>query len=88
METGPDGERYYELEYGTGLGFTKNADAGLARIDYIRYRAPRVGKNLQVIETSANSHSLLQSYGRARPGKCSLTLIPGPWPMRIHEVDE
>ncbi len=32
MEAGPDG-RIYLLEYGTGW-FTKNADAGLSRIDY------------------------------------------------------
>ncbi len=32
IEVGPDG-RFYMLEYGTGW-FTKNADAGLVRIDY------------------------------------------------------
>ena len=32
IEVGPDG-RFYVLEYGTGW-FSKNADAGLARIDY------------------------------------------------------
>ncbi len=32
IEVGPDG-RFYALEYGTGW-FTKNADAGLVRIDY------------------------------------------------------
>ncbi len=32
IELGPDG-RFYVLEYGTGW-FTKNADAGLSRIDY------------------------------------------------------
>jgi glucose/arabinose dehydrogenase/cytochrome c551/c552 len=43
METGPDG-RIYVLEYGNGW-FTKNADAGLARIDYNRGdRAPEVTK--------------------------------------------
>ncbi len=43
METGPDG-RIYVLEYGNGW-FTKNADAGLARIDYNRgNRAPEITK--------------------------------------------
>jgi glucose/arabinose dehydrogenase/cytochrome c551/c552 len=41
METGPDG-KIYILEYGSGW-FTKNADAGLARLDYNRgNRAPDV----------------------------------------------
>lgn len=41
MEVGPDG-RLYLLEYGTGW-FTKNKDAGLARIDYNEgNRAPEV----------------------------------------------
>lgn len=43
METGPDG-RIYVLEYGSGW-FTKNKDAGLARIDYNRgNRAPEITK--------------------------------------------
>ena len=43
METGPDG-RIYVLEYGNGW-FTKNKDAGLARIDYNRgNRAPEIAK--------------------------------------------
>ncbi|GGA93892.1 ThuA domain-containing protein [Puia dinghuensis] len=41
MEVGPDGKLYL-LEYGTGW-FTKNPDAGLARVDYIAgNRAPVV----------------------------------------------
>jgi cytochrome c551/c552 len=41
METGPDG-RIYVLEYGSGW-FSKNKDAGLARIDYnTGNRAPEV----------------------------------------------
>ena len=41
MEVGPDG-RLYLLEYGTGW-FTKNPDAGLARIDYNSgNRAPQI----------------------------------------------
>ncbi len=43
MEVGPDG-RIYVLEYGNGW-FTKNPDAGLARIDYNRgNRAPDIAK--------------------------------------------
>lgn len=38
MEVGPDG-RLYLLEYGSGW-FTKNPDAGLARIDYIAGNRP------------------------------------------------
>jgi len=41
LEVGPDG-RFYALEYGSGW-FSKNADAGLARIDYNRgNRAPDI----------------------------------------------
>jgi cytochrome c len=43
MELGPDG-KIYVLEYGSGW-FAKNADAGLARIDYNRgNRAPEIAK--------------------------------------------
>lgn len=43
MEAGPDG-RVYVLEYGNGW-FSKNKDAGLARIDYNRgNRAPEIAK--------------------------------------------
>ena len=38
MEVGPDGKLYL-LEYGSGW-FTKNADAGLARIDYVSGNRP------------------------------------------------
>lgn len=42
MEVGPDG-KFYMLEYGSGW-FSKNADAGLSRIDYNgNNRAPKVG---------------------------------------------
>ncbi len=52
MEMGPDGQ-FYILEYGTGW-FTKNADAGLARIDYNSgNRAPKVGE-LAVSKTSGS----------------------------------
>ena len=43
MEVGPDG-RIYVLEYGKGW-FTKNADAGISRIDYIAgNRPPKINK--------------------------------------------
>ena len=50
MEVGPDG-RLYVLEYGSGW-FSKNEDAGLARIDYIAgNRPPKVG-DLKIAESS------------------------------------
>ncbi|HKP32417.1 MAG TPA: PQQ-dependent sugar dehydrogenase, partial [Chitinophagaceae bacterium] len=50
MEVGPDG-KIYVLEYGTGW-FSKNADAGLSRLDYNGgNRAPKVGE-LTVDKTS------------------------------------
>jgi cytochrome c len=50
MEVGPDG-RLYLLEYGTGW-FTQNADAGLARIDYIKGNLPPVVSSVNVDKTS------------------------------------
>jgi cytochrome c len=50
LEMGPDGQ-FYILEYGSGW-FSKNPDAGLARIDYNSgNRAPKVGE-LAVNKTS------------------------------------
>ena len=52
MEMGPDGQ-FYILEYGSGW-FSKNPDAGLARIDYNSgNRAPKVGA-LAVNKTSGS----------------------------------
>ena len=52
MEVGPDG-RIYVLEYGSGW-FAKNADAGLARIDYIAgNRAPEI-TSINVDKTSGD----------------------------------
>jgi len=52
MEMGPDGQ-FYILEYGTGW-FSKNPDAGLARIDYNSgNRTPKVGE-LAVSKTSGS----------------------------------
>jgi len=50
MEVGPDG-KIYLLEYGTGW-FTKNPDAGLARIDYIAGNRPPVVSKISVDRTS------------------------------------
>jgi cytochrome c len=50
MEVGPDGKLYL-LEYGTGW-FTKNPDAGLARIDYIAGNRPPVVTAVHVDKTS------------------------------------
>jgi cytochrome c len=50
MEAGPDG-KIYLLEYGTGW-FTKNPDAGLARIDYIAGNRPPVVSAISVDKSS------------------------------------
>lgn len=50
MEVGPDGKLYC-LEYGSGW-FTKNADAGLARIDYNGGNRPPVVSKVEVDKTS------------------------------------
>lgn len=50
MEVGPDG-RLYLLEYGSGW-FTRNPDAGLARIDYNGGNRPPVITSLSIDKTS------------------------------------
>ena len=50
MEVGPDGKLYL-LEYGNGW-FTKNADAGVARIDYNSGNRPPVMNAINVSKTS------------------------------------
>ncbi len=50
MEVGPDGKLYL-LEYGNGW-FTKNPDAGLARIDYNGGNRPPVISSLNIDKTS------------------------------------
>ncbi len=50
MEVGPDGKLYL-LEYGNGW-FTKNADAGIARIDYNSGNRPPVVTDLKINKTS------------------------------------
>ncbi|PRY09708.1 glucose/arabinose dehydrogenase [Pontibacter ummariensis] len=50
MEVGPDG-KLYVLEYGSGW-FSKNADAGLARLDYVSGNLPPKINRLYVDKTS------------------------------------
>lgn len=52
METGPDG-RIYVLEYGSGW-FSKNADAGLSRIDYLAGNRPPKVSALKIEKTSGS----------------------------------
>lgn len=53
VEMGPDG-RIYILEYGSGW-FQKNADSGLARIDFIRGNLPPKIESLTVEKTSGKT---------------------------------
>lgn len=50
MELGPDGKLYI-LEYGKGW-FSKNPDAGVVRIDYLKGNRPPQIKNLEIKKTS------------------------------------
>ena len=50
MEVGPDG-RIYLLEYGSGW-YSKNADAGLARLDFQKGNLPPEIKGMEVDKTS------------------------------------
>lgn len=50
MELGPDGKLYI-LEYGKGW-FSKNPDAGIVRIDYLKGNRPPVVKQLEIMKTS------------------------------------
>jgi cytochrome c len=72
FEVGPDG-RIYQLEYGSGW-FTKNADAGLSRIDYNGgNRAPKV-TDLKVDKTSGALPLTITATVEARdPEKDPLT---------------
>lgn len=50
MELGPDGKLYI-LEYGKGW-FTKNPDAGISRIDYLKGNRPPVIEKLELQQSS------------------------------------
>ncbi|GAC1483915.1 MAG: hypothetical protein NVS1B13_08730 [Flavisolibacter sp.] len=72
MEVGPDGKLYL-LEYGTGW-FSKNADAGLSRIDYIAGNRSPVVKALNVNKTSGLLPFTVKATAEARdPEKGPLT---------------
>lgn len=72
FEVGPDG-RLYMLEYGTGW-FSKNADAGISRVDYNSgNRAPKVD-SLQVNKSSGSlPFGLVASVKATDPEKDKLT---------------
>ncbi len=74
MELGPDG-RLYVVEYGSGW-FAKNADAGLARIDYNSgNRAPKVS-GIQVNKTSGSLPLNIEaSVGARDPDNDKLTYV-------------
>lgn len=64
MEVGPDGKLYL-LEYGNGW-FTKNADAGLARIDFNSGNRPPVVNNFTVNKSSGMLPLVLKATVTAR----------------------
>jgi glucose/arabinose dehydrogenase/cytochrome c551/c552 len=74
METGPDG-KIYILEYGNGW-FTKNADAGIARIDYNGGNRPPAIAEFKINKTSgALPFTVSASVKTTDPEKDSVTYI-------------
>ncbi|WP_316811852.1 PQQ-dependent sugar dehydrogenase [Pedobacter heparinus] len=74
MELGPDGKLYI-LEYGKGW-FTKNPDAGIARIDYLKGNRPPVIKDLEVKKTSGLlPYQLIAGIAAADPDGDPLSYI-------------
>ncbi len=74
MEMGPDG-RMYVLEYGKGW-FSKNPDAGLARIDYFPGNRPPRADSLIVDKTSGNlPYSFTARVKATDPEKDKLTYV-------------
>ncbi len=74
MEVGPDG-KIYILEYGSGW-FSKNADAGLVRIDYNGGNRPPVVSDITVNKTSGALPLMLTASVEAKdPEKDALTYI-------------
>lgn len=72
LKLGPDG-RLYVLEYGTGW-FTKNADAGLVRIDYnAGNRAPEVSFHVSQVAGSLPFKVHLSAQGSHDPDGDPLT---------------
>ncbi|MEO6721112.1 MAG: ThuA domain-containing protein [Ferruginibacter sp.] len=74
MEVGPDG-KLYMLEYGTGW-FTKNADAGLVRIDYnAGNRAPKINGIAIDKNSGALPFKVVATVDAADPEKDKLTYV-------------
>lgn len=74
MELGPDGKLYI-LEYGKGW-FTKNPDAGIIRIDYLKGNRPPVVKQLQIERTSGLlPYKLVASVEAKDPDGDALTYL-------------
>ncbi|MGV3686711.1 MAG: ThuA domain-containing protein [Daejeonella sp.] len=74
MEVGPDG-RLYILEYGKGW-FSKNADAGLVRIDYVAGNRPPTIDDLMISSTSGIMPYKLQAkVAAADPDGDDLTYL-------------
>ena len=74
MEVGPDG-KLYMLEYGTGW-FTKNADAGLVRIDYnAGNRAPKINDIAVDKKSGALPFKVVATVNAADPEKDKLTFV-------------
>jgi cytochrome c551/c552 len=74
METGPDGKLYF-LEYGSGW-FTKNADAGLYRIDYNSGNRPPKITNVTVDKkTGVLPFAVKASVDASDPEKDEITYV-------------
>ncbi len=74
MEVGPDG-RIYVLEYGKGW-FTQNADAGIARIDYISGNRPPKVDSFVVDKQSGNLPLVISASVRAKdPENDAMTYV-------------
>lgn len=74
MEVGPDGKLYF-LEYGSGW-FTKNADAGLYRIDYISgNRAPKIASIKTDKTTGLLPFTVKASVDAVDPEKDEMTYV-------------
>ncbi|MBB5440743.1 glucose/arabinose dehydrogenase/cytochrome c551/c552 [Pedobacter sp. AK017] len=74
MELGPDG-KLYVLEYGKGW-FTKNPDAGISRIDYLKGNRPPVMEKFEVLQTSGLlPYKLLASVKANDPDGDALTYV-------------
>ena len=78
MELGPDGKLYF-LEYGSGW-FTKNADAGLSRIDYNSGNRPPKITSINVDKTTGVLPFAVKATVEARdPEKDEHNLYMGFW---------